>query len=157
MVSLLFSNVYTVKVPSHGVTATATTSLQVFTLGGRRQRQHPNTYICKFAVAVAAAKWVPNPFHDDIVAVAVAAPLPNVNTPYLFALNPFIGNDVVAVAVAQCERTLKGINKPSVKQRVKQQGPIEMHCDAPKWVPDPFPRSKWERQNFKTAAQLKHF
>ena len=37
----------------------------------------------------------------------------------------------------------KGINTPSgkqsVKQRVKQQGPIGMHCDAPKWVPDPFP------------------
>ena len=33
-------------------------------------------------------------------------PPPHVNTPHLFALNPFIGNDVVAVAVAQCERTL---------------------------------------------------
>ena len=32
----------------------------------------------------------------------------------------------------------KGITTPSVKQRVKRQGPIRMHCDAPKWVPDPF-------------------
>ena len=31
-------------------------------------------HICKFAfaVAIATAKWVPNPFHDDVVAVAVA-------------------------------------------------------------------------------------
>ena len=28
--------------------------------------------------------------------------------------------------------------KQSVKWRVKQQDPIGMHCDAPKWVPDPF-------------------
>ena len=37
----------------------------------------------------------------------------------------------------------KGINTPSVKQSVKRRGPIGMHCDAPKWVPDPFPSSKW--------------
>ena len=29
----------------------------------------------------------------------------------------------------------KGINTPSVKR----QGPIGMHCDTPKSVPDPFP------------------
>ena len=29
----------------------------------------------------------------------------------------------------------KGITTPSVKR----QGPIGMHCDATKWVPDPFP------------------
>ena len=37
----------------------------------------------------------------------------------------------------------KGINTPSgkrsVKQHVNRQGPIGMHCDAPKWVLDPFP------------------
>ena len=37
----------------------------------------------------------------------------------------------------------KAIPTPSVKRRVKhqqqRQGPIRMHCDAPKWVPDPFP------------------
>ena len=36
----------------------------------------------------------------------------------------------------------KGITTPSVKwsvkRRVKRQGPIGMHCDAPKSVPDPF-------------------
>ena len=32
----------------------------------------------------------------------------------------------------------KGINTPSVKPSVKRQGPIGMHCDAPKLVPDPF-------------------
>ena len=35
------------------------------------------------------------------------------------------------------------MNTPSVKrqrQRQRQwQGPFGMHCDAPKWVPDPFP------------------
>ena len=46
----------------------------VHTWGEGRQRQHPNTYICKFAIAVATAKWVPNLFHDDIVAIAVAVP-----------------------------------------------------------------------------------
>ena len=35
--------------------------------------------------------------------------------------------------------TSKGITTPSVKRRVKRQDPIGMHCDAPKWVPDPFP------------------
>ena len=33
----------------------------------------------------------------------------------------------------------KGITTSSVERRVKRQGPIGMHCDAPKWVPDPFP------------------
>ena len=27
--------------------------------------------------------------------------------PHLIALNPFIGNDIVAVVVTQCERTLR--------------------------------------------------
>ena len=41
----------------------------------------------------------------------------------------------------------KGINTPSVKRsvkrHVKRQGPIGMHCDAPKLVPDPFSSGKW--------------
>ena len=41
--------------------------------------------------------------------------------------------------ITACE----GINTPSVKrsgkQRVKWQGPIGMHCDVPKSVPDPLP------------------
>ena len=36
----------------------------------------------------------------------------------------------------------KGINTPSVKQSVKWQGPIGMHCNAPKLVPDPFTSGK---------------
>ena len=44
---------------------------------------------------------------------------------------------------SQTEVTSKGINTPSVKRcvkhHVKWQGPIGMHCDAPKSVPDPFP------------------
>ena len=28
---------------------------------------------------------------------------------------------------------------PSVKRNIKRQGPIGMHCDTPKWIPDPFP------------------
>ena len=31
----------------------------------------------------------------------------------------------------------KAMNTPSVKRQ--RQGPIGMHCDAPKSVPDPFP------------------
>ena len=34
---------------------------------------------------------------------------------------------------------LNGINTPSVKRQRQRQGPIGIHCDAPKWVPDPFP------------------
>ena len=30
-------------------------------------------------------------------------------------------------------------NHTGVKRHIKRQGPIGMHCDAPKWVPDPFP------------------
>ena len=50
-----------------------------------QQQRHPNTYVIDFAVAVAiaAAKWVPNPFHDDAVAIAVDAPS-SVNTPIGF-------------------------------------------------------------------------
>ena len=33
----------------------------------------------------------------------------------------------------------KGIDTPSVKRQRQRQGPIGMHCDAPKSVPDPFP------------------
>ena len=33
------------------------------------------------SIAIAAAKWVPNPFHDDTVAVVVDAPF-SVNAPY---------------------------------------------------------------------------
>ena len=31
------------------------------------------------------------------------------------------------------------MNTPSVKRQRQRQGPIGMHCDAPKSVPDPFP------------------
>ena len=33
------------------------------------------------------------------------------------------------------------MNTSSVKQQQlrQRQGPIGLHCDAPKWVPDPFP------------------
>ena len=46
----------------------------MFTLRGlqrQRQQQHPNTFLCrsKFAFAVAIAKWVYNPFHDDTFAI----------------------------------------------------------------------------------------
>ena len=45
-------------------------------------------------------KWVYNPFHDDTIAVAIAAP-------YLFTLNPFIATILLPLPSLQCERTLK--------------------------------------------------
>ena len=41
------------------------------------------------------------------------------------------------VAFVVWRNKCKGINTPSVKRQ--RQGPIGMHCDAPKSVPDPFP------------------
>ena len=51
-------------------------------MGCQHQRQWQETskyiYVIDFAVAiavtVATAKWVPNPFQDDIIAVAIDAP-----------------------------------------------------------------------------------
>ena len=34
---------------------------------------------------------------------------------------------------------LKGIRTPSVKRQQQRQGPIGIHCAAPKSVPDPYP------------------
>ena len=33
-----------------------------------------------------------------------------------------------------------GMHTPSIKRQRQRQGPIGMHCAAPKSVPDPFPR-----------------
>ena len=45
-----------------------------------------------FAIAVAAAKWVSNPFHDDAVAIAIAVAVdaPQCEHPPWFALKPFM-------------------------------------------------------------------
>ena len=52
-------------------------------------------------------------------------------------------DDVAKINRAWLYKDLKGINTPSVKwQRQREwqrQGPIGMHCDTPKSVPDPFP------------------
>ena len=82
------------KAHSHWGASTATATLfsvvSVHT-GGHQwqwqwQWQHTNTYV---AVAVAAAKWVSNPFHDNIIAVAFDAPS-SVNTPHWIPHNPFM-------------------------------------------------------------------
>ena len=76
-------------------------TMSVHTEGGSNGKKHPNTYVeiatplqCEhshlialnpfFSIALATAKWVPNPFHDDTIAVASNIPN-NVNTPVLFA------------------------------------------------------------------------
>ena len=40
----------------------------------------------------------------------------------------------ISVSLTQVKKKLT-----SVKRHVMWQGPIGMHCDVPKWVPDPFP------------------
>ena len=42
----------------------------------------------------------------------------------------------------ECIVTLQNGSQILPKHHGKWQGPIGMHCDAPKWVPDPFPRVK---------------
>ena len=38
--------------------------------------------------------------------------------PHLIALNPFIGNDIIAIVVTQCERTLMQHYKDILKCRI---------------------------------------
>ena len=56
--------------------------------------------------------------------------------------------------------SIKGITTPSVKWSikhcVKQQGPIGIHCDAPKSVPDPFPSVNQSVKTFKADARCVH-
>ena len=60
----------------------------VFILGRRQwQWQHPNTYM--LLLPLLLQKLVSNPFHDDIIAVAVDAPS-SVNTPHWIPHNPFM-------------------------------------------------------------------
>ena len=68
-------------------------------------------YAVAIAIAVAAAKWVPNPFHDNAVAIAIDTPS-SVNTPPWIPHNPFMMPKylfavAVAVAVTQYERALR--------------------------------------------------
>ena len=53
-------------------------------MGGGASMATSNTYV---GVAIAAAKWVSNPFHDDIIVIAIDAPS-SVNTPPLGSTQP---------------------------------------------------------------------
>ena len=56
--------------------------------------------------AIAVAKWVSNPFHDNAVAVAIAIDAPQCEHSHCILGNPFIVKDAIAIAVTQCEWTL---------------------------------------------------
>ena len=45
----------------------------------------------------------------------------------------------------------KGTNTPSVKRHVKRQGPIGMHCDAPKWTSIATNAFQWDLATWRTA------
>ena len=65
--------VLSVKVRSHWVTATATASLQVFTLGGVNGNGNGKMQCNQMGCCCRChQKWVPNPFHDNAIAIAIA-------------------------------------------------------------------------------------
>ena len=63
-----------------------------------------------------------NPFHDDTIAIAIAAPL-SVNAPYLFTLNPFIATIPLPLPLPlpslKCERTFMKVTVVDLKRMNK--------------------------------------